>query len=281
MKNVLAIAGREVRTYFTSPLAYVVVGVFLMLSGYIFWASLVRFSALCLQYGNNPYVFNQLNVNDMVIRPLFGSMGVIFLLMIPVITMRLLAEERRTGTAELLFTCPVTTGQVILGKYLGAGFLLVVMLGATLSYPLLIMASSARPDMKPTLVGYFGVLLMGLAFLGIGLLVSAMTENQIIAAVGAFGALLMLWAVSWVADSVTVTLAGLMNSATFGLWEKLKLGVGGPTVGDLLNKISITEHFQDFRKGLLDTEHVIFYLSVVFFSLFLTQRVVESRRWRG
>lgn len=281
MRNVLAIARREVRTYFTSPLAYVVVGVFLMLSGYIFWASLVRFSALCLQYGNNPYVFNQLNVNDMVIRPLFGSMGVIFLLMIPVITMRLLAEERRTGTAELLFTCPVTTGQVILGKYLGAAVLLVVMLGVTLSYPLLIMATSARPDMKPTLVGYFGVLLMGLAFLAIGLLVSAMTENQIIAAVGAFGALLMLWAVSWIADSVTMTLAGLMNSATFGLWEKLKLGLGGPTLGDLLNKISITEHFQDFRKGLLDTEHVVFYLSVVFFSLFLTQRVVESRRWRG
>ena len=281
MRNVLAIARREVRTYFTSPLAYVVVGVFLMLSGYIFWASLVRFSALCLQYGNNPYVFNQLNVNDMVIRPLFGSMGVIFLLMIPVITMRLLAEERRTGTAELLFTCPVTTGQVILGKYLGAAVLLVVMLGATLSYPLLIMATSARPDMKPTLFGYFGVFLMGLAFLAIGLLVSAMTENQIIAAVGAFGALLMLWAVSWIADSVTMTLAGLMNSATFGLWEKLKLGLGGPTLGDLLNKISITEHFQDFRKGLLDTEHVVFYLSVVFFSLFLTQRVVESRRWRG
>ena len=281
MRNVLAIARREVRTYFTSPLAYVVVGVFLMLSGYIFWASLVRFSALCLQYGNNPYVFNQLNVNDMVIRPLFGSMGVIFLLMIPVITMRLLAEERRTGTAELLFTCPVTTGQVILGKYLGAAVLLVVMLGATLSYPLLIMATSAKPDMKPTLVGYFGVFLMGLAFLAIGLLVSAMTENQIIAAVGAFGALLMLWAISWIADSVTMTLAGLMNSATFGLWEKMNLGLGGPTLGDLLNKISITEHFQDFRKGLLDTEHVVFYLSVVFFSLFLTQRVVESRRWRG
>jgi len=281
VRNILAIARREVRTYFTSPLAYVVVGVFLMLSGYIFWASLVRFSALCLQYGNNPYVFNQLNVNDMVIRPLFGSMGVIFLLMIPVITMRLLAEERRTGTAELLFTCPVTTGQVILGKYLGAAVLLVVMLGATLSYPLLIMATSARPDMKPTLVGYFGVLLMGLAFLAIGLLVSAMTENQIIAAVGAFGALLMLWAISWIADSVTMTLAGLMNSATFGLWEKMNLGLGGPTLGDLLNKISITEHFQDFRKGLLDTEHVVFYLSVVFFSLFLTQRVVESRRWRG
>ena len=281
MKNVLAIAAREVRTYFTSPLAYVIIGVFLMLSGYIFYASLLRFSFLCQQYGNNPYVFNQLNVNDMVVRPLFGSMGVIFLLMIPVITMRLLAEERRTGTAELLFTCPITTAQVILGKYAGAAFLLVVMLAGTLTYPLLILASNAKPDMKPTLVGYLGVLLFGLALIGIGLLVSAMTENQIVAAVGAFGAFLMLWAVSWVADSVTMTVASLLNTVTFGLWGKLNLGLGGPTLGDLLNKISITEHLNDFRKGLLDTEHVVFYLSVVFFSLFLTQRVVESRRWRG
>ncbi|MBI4169773.1 MAG: ABC transporter permease subunit, partial [Acidobacteria bacterium] len=133
MRNTLAIAWREVRTYFTSPLAYVVIGVFLALSGYIFWASLVRFSELCLRYGNNPYVFNQLNVNDMVIRPLFGSMGVIFLLMIPVVSMRLLAEERKSGTSELLFTCPVTSGQVVLGKYLGATLLLLVMLGVTLS----------------------------------------------------------------------------------------------------------------------------------------------------
>jgi len=281
MKNVLAIAWREIRTYFTSPLAYVVVGVFLVLSGYIFYASLVRFSNLCLQYGNNPYVFNQLNVNDMVVRPLFGSILVMFLLMLPVVTMRLLAEERRSGTAELLFTCPVTSAQVILGKYLGAAFLLVVMLGVTLSYPLLILTTSAKPDMGPTLVAYLGVLLFGLACLGVGLLVSAMTENQIVAAVGSFGALLMLWAITWIADSATMTVASLMNSATFGLWEKLHLGTGGPTLGDLLNKLSITEHFQDFRKGLLDTEHVIFYLSLIFFSLFMTQRVVESRKWRG
>jgi ABC-2 type transport system permease protein len=280
VRNVLAIAWREIRTYFTSPLAYVVIGVFLCLSGYIFWASLVRFSALCLQYGNNPYVFNQLNVNDMVIRPMFGSMGVIFLLLIPVVTMRLLAEERKSGTAELLFTCPITSGQVVLGKFLGAAFLLLVMLGVTLSYPLLILATSAKPDMGPALVGYLGVLLMGLAFLGVGVLISSMTENQIIAAVGAFGALLMLWSIGWVADSATTTLASLMNSLSFGLWEKLKLGLGGPTLGDLLNKISITEHFQDFRKGLLDTEHVIFYLSMVFLSLFLTQRVMESQKWR-
>ncbi|HKN46913.1 MAG TPA: ABC transporter permease subunit, partial [Candidatus Polarisedimenticolia bacterium] len=159
MRNTLAIAWREVRTYFTSPLAYVVIGVFLALSGYIFWASLVRFSQLCLRYGNSPYIFQQLNVNDLVIRPLFGSMGIIFLLMIPAITMRLLADERRTGTAELLFTCPLTSGQVVLGKFLGAAALVAVMLSVTLSYPLLILGTGAHPDMKPTLAGYFGVLL--------------------------------------------------------------------------------------------------------------------------
>ena len=280
MRNTLAIAWREVRTYFTSPLAYVVIGVFLFLSGYMFWVSLVRFSDLCLQLGSNPYFSSRLNVNDMVIRPIFGTMGIILLLMIPILSMRLLADEKRTGTAELLFTCPVTSGQVVLGKYLGASFLLLAMLAVTLSYPVLILNSGASPDMKPTLVGYLGVLLMGLSFLSIGLLVSATTDSQVIAAVGSFGALLMLWVINWVSESATATLASLANMATIGLWEKLGLGLGGPTLGDLLSKISLIEHFDDFRKGLLDTQHLVFYLSVIFTSLFLTQRILESRRWR-
>jgi ABC-2 type transport system permease protein len=280
VRNTLAIAWRELRTYFASPLAYVVIGVFVLLSGYIFWASLVRFSDLCLRYGSNPYVFNQLNVNDMVIRPLFGSIGVIFLLMLPAVSMRLLAEERRSGTAELLFTCPVTTLQIVLGKYLGAGLLLVVMLAITFVYPLLIL-TKVSPDMGPALVGYTGVLLLGLTILAIGLFVSSLTENQIVAAVGAFGANLLLWAIAWAAEAAeSYTLAGLINSATAGLWEKVGGGTGGPTLGDLLTRLSITEHLQDFRKGLIDTEHVVFFVTAIVFALFLTQRVLDSRRWR-
>ncbi len=281
MRNVLAIAWREIRTYFTSPLAYVVLGVFLALSGYIFWASLVRYSELSLRFGNSPYA-SMLNINDMVIRPLFGSMGIIFLLMIPVITMRLLADEWRTGTAELLFTCPVTSAQVVLGKFAGAAFLLLAMLAPTLSYPYLIRRTGAQTDLKSALVGYLGILLMGLSFMALGLLVSSLTENQVVAAVGSFGALLILWILNWVAESesATVTLAGVLNTVTVGLWEKLGLGMGGPTVGDLLNKLSLMQHSQDFRKGLLDTEHLVFYLSFIFMSLFLTQRVVESQKWR-
>lgn len=280
MRNTLAIAAREVRTYFTSPLAYVVIGVFLLLSGYIFWASLVRFSELCLRFASNPYYSSQLNVNDMVVRPIFGTMGIIFLLLLPVVTMRLLAEERKVGTAELLFTCPVTSAQVVLGKFFGAACLFLVMIGVTVTYPILIMNSGAAPDMKPTLAGYFGVLLMGLSLLALGLLFSSLTDNQIVAAVSAFGTFLFLWVIDWMASSATVTLGELMSRLTLGLWDKVGLGTGGPTLGDLLGSLSIIGHLRDFQKGLIDSQHVIFYLSVIFMSLFLTQRVLESRRWR-
>jgi ABC-2 type transport system permease protein len=280
MRNAFAIAWREVQAYFTSPLAYVVISVFLLLSGYIFWASLVRFSELCLRFGSNPYFSSQLNVNDMVVRPLFGTVAIILLFVVPFLTMRLLAEERRSGTAELLFTCPVTSGEVVLGKYMSVAFLLIVMLGGTVSFPLLILGSGASPDMKPTLIGYLGILMMGLALLSIGLLISAMTDSQIVAAVLTFGVSLFLWVLNWMADSATITLAAVMNKITVGLWEKLHLGLGGPTLGDLLGQISIIGHFDDFRKGILDTQHAVFYASVVFMCLFVTQRVLESRRWR-
>ena len=280
MRNTLAIAWREIRTYFTSPLAYVVSGVFVFLSGFFFWASLLNFSNYCLQYGSNPYYRDQLNVNDIVIRPIFGTMGIIFLLMIPVISMRLLAEERRSGTAELLFTCPISSGQVILGKFLGAAFLLLMMVMVTLAFPALVIGGGGEIDIGPALMGYFGVLLMGFSFLAIGLLISSLTENQVVAAVGTFGVLLLLWVINYITGLVSTTLAELVNHLTLGLWGQAGLGLGGPTVGELLNRLSIIEHSQDFRKGLLDTEHLVFYLSVIFFSLFLTQRVIESRRWR-
>lgn len=280
MRNVWTLAGREVRTYFTSPLAYVLTGVFALLSGWIFYASLMRFSELCLRFGNNPYYASQLNVNDLVVRPLFGTMGIILLMMIPLISMRLLAEEKRQGTAELLFTCPVTSAQVVIGKFLGAAVLLAAMLGVTLSYPLLILGSGARPDLKPTLVGYLGVFLLALAFAAIGLLLSSLTENQIVAGAGGFGVLLLLWLLTWVSEMATITLGGMMNLVTMGLWDRAGLGMGGPTLGDLLNAISLIGHSDDFRKGLLDTHNLVYYMSVVFLALFATQQVLESRRWR-
>jgi len=280
VRNVWTVASREARAYFTSPLAYVVLGIFALLSGYVFYASLIRFSNLCVMYGREPYYASLLNVNDLVVRPLFGTMAIIFLLVVPLITMRLLAEERRQGTAELLFTAPITSGQVVAGKFLGAAMLLASMLAVTLIYPFLILKSDAPPDIKPALVGYLGAFLLGLTFVAIGLFMSSLTENQIIAAFAAFGVLLMLWVLDWVADMATITLAGLLNLASLGLWEKAGLGTGGPTLGELLQGISLMGHSEDFRKGVFDTQHLVFYLSVVFMALFATQRVLESRRWR-
>jgi ABC-2 type transport system permease protein len=111
-------------------------------------------------------------------------------------------------------------------------------------------------------------------------MVSSLTDNQIVAAVGSFGALLMLWIIDWMAESATIPLGALMNKLTLGLWDKAHFGLGGPTLGDFLGSLSLIQHFQDFRKGLIDTQHVVFYLSVVFMALFITQRVLESRRWR-
>ncbi len=280
MRNVSAIAWREIRAYFSSPLAYAVIGVFMALTGYIFWSALWYFSDACLRYGSDPFYRQQLNINAMVIRPIFGNMGFLFLMMIPVVSMRLLAEERRAGTAELLFTCPITSAQIVLGKFLGGAALLLVMLAGTLAHPILLLASDARPDMKATLVGYLGILLMGLAFFGVGLLLSSLTENQIVAAVGSFGVLLILWVINFMADSASVTLGEVMDRLTGGLWAAAGLGTGGPTLGEFLNRISLIEHFEDFRKGILDTQHVIFYASFIFMTLFLTQRVLESQRWR-
>lgn len=280
MRNTLAIAQREIRAYFSSPLAYVVLGVFLALSGYIFWSALIYYSDACLRYGSNPLYRQQLNVNAMVIRPIFGNMGFLLLMMIPLLSMRLLAEERRTGTSELLFTCPITSAQVVLGKFLGATGLLFLMLSGTLVHPFLLMATDARPDMRSAFVGYLGILLMGMAFLGVGLLISSLTENQIVAAVGTFGVLLILWVISFVSESITVPLGTVLDRLTVGIWTGIGLGLGGPSLGKLLSSISLVEHFEDFRKGILDTRHIIFYATFIFLSLFLTQRVVESQKWR-
>ncbi len=280
MRNTLAIAQREIRAYFSSPLAYVVIGVFLVLSGFIFWSALIYYSEACLRYGSNPLYREQLNVNAMVIRPIFGNMVFMFLMMIPLLSMGLLAEERRAGTSELLFTCPITSAQVVLGKFLGATGLLFVMLSGTLVHPFLLMATDARPDMRSAFVGYLGLLFVGMAFLGVGLLISSLTENQIVAAVGSFGVLLVLWVVSLLSDSITVPLGTVLNRLTVGIWSALGLGLGGPGLGDLLSSISLVDHFEDFRKGILDTRHVVFYATFIFLSLFLTQRVVESQKWR-
>jgi ABC-2 type transport system permease protein len=204
----------------------------------------------------NPQMGRDLNVTDAVLRPLFSNVSVILLLLIPLVTMRLFAEERRSGTIELLLTYPVRDGAVLVGKYLAAFTMYGVMLAGTLAYPIMLL-SFTRVEWGPLLTGYLGLLLMGAMFLAVGLFASSLTENQVVAAIITFGVLLMFWIIGWTAEFA-----------------------GGP-LGTVLTHLSILEHNDTFAKGVLDTKDIIYYVNFTALALFLALRSLESRRWSG
>jgi ABC-2 type transport system permease protein len=192
-----------------------------------------------------------------VLRPLFANLSVILLLLMPLVTMRLFAEERRSGTMELLLTYLVRDGAVLLGKYLAGLTLYAVMVSGTLLYPALLLYFKARPEWGPLATGYLGLMLMGAMFLAVGLFASSLTENQIVAAIVTFGILLMFWVIGWTAEFA-----------------------GGP-LGTVLTHLSILEHNDTFAKGVLDTKDIIYYVDFTALALFLTLRSLEARRWSG
>ncbi len=237
MRNVLAIARRELGSYFGSPLAYVVTAAFLVINGVFFYLNVF---------------FGQ----QATIQPVVQTILTIFLLLTPVLSMRLLAEEQRTGTLELLLTAPVRDGEVVLGKYLaGLGFV-GVMLALTLVYPAILFLLGS-PDRGVVLGGYLAMVLFAAAAMALGLLASSLTQNQIVAAVIAFAFLLVLWVMD-----------GLAN-------------VFGGKAGEILSYLALYPHFNDLTRGVVDTKDVVYYLSLVVGALFLTARSLEARRWRG
>ncbi len=260
MRSVLWIARRELATYFVSPLAYLILAVFTFVIGLSFSLNLIYFANECLVYGSNPYALQQLNVNEQVIRPLFGGfVPVFFLILLPALTMRLLPEERRQGTSELILTSPVTSTQIVLGKYLGVLVVFAVMLAFSAGL-VGVLTFVSQPDLRVVGGLYLGVLLLGATFLAVGLCLSAFTDNQVLAYVLSVGALLVLWFVS--------------------AFEGNVVGWLGERGAAFVKHLSVIEHFQDFAKGILDTQNVVYYLSVILFSLFVAQRVVDSHRWR-
>jgi ABC-2 type transport system permease protein len=197
-----------------------------------------------------------MNINQNVIRYVLQNASVIILFIMPMITMRTYSEEKRSGTIELLLTSPVTDVEIILGKFFGALGLYAALLAVTLPH-MGILFFYGNPEWRPVAAGYLGLLLMGGAFVSLGLLISSTTNNQIVAGIVTFVVFLMLWIVGWFADTA------------------------GPTVGPLTSWLSITEHFDDFSKGIIDTKHVLYYLSLITFGLFLTAKSVDTERWRG
>ena len=254
--KIWAIFKKEMRLYFTSPVAWVVFTIFLLIAGYFFYSIFAFFSLASMQSMMNPQMGRDLNVTDSVMRPLFSNVSVILLLLLPLVTMRLFAEERRAGTIELLLTYPVRDGAVLAGKYLAAFALYAIMIALTLLYPLIVVYF-ARLEWGPIFTGYLGLLLMGATFIAVGVFASSLTENQIVAAITTFGALLIFWILGWSAD------------------------YAGGTAGKVLQFLSILEHNDSFSKGVLDTKDVLYYLNFTLLALFLTLRSLEARRWNG
>jgi ABC-2 type transport system permease protein len=255
VRNVWTIYRKELKSYFASPIAYLLMAVFALIFGYFFYVA----TAIFVSRGMESQMMGRgfpMDVNEWVIRPLMMNVSVIGLFMIPMITMRLFAEEKRSGTIELLMTSPVRDTEVILGKWLAALTLYASILGLSM-INVAVLFLYGKPDWKPILVGYLGLLLQGGCLLAVGTFISTMTRNQIIAAGATFAACLLLWILDWVSAYETAA------------WAKV------------LSYMSVVTHFEPFSKGVLDTKDVIFYLSVMFLGLFLTARSMESLRWRA
>jgi ABC-2 type transport system permease protein len=255
MRNIWTIARRELSSYFASPIAYVVLAMFGVLFGFFFYSAVaffVNFSAqAAMQPGAPP-----MNVNQFIIQPTLGNFGIILLLLTPLITMRLFAEEKRSGTIELLLTSPVHDYEIIVGKWLGSMLLYGCMLAVSL-LNLSILFIVSTPDWRAMLVGYLGLLLMGGAFVSMGAFISTLTRNQIVAGAVTFCLFLLLWVLDWV---------GSYNTSA---------------IGKICSYLAIAPHFEQFSKGVVELKDTVYYLSAIAAGLFLSKRSIESLRWRA
>jgi ABC-2 type transport system permease protein len=255
MKLVFLICKKEFKGYFVSPIAYLLMAFFGLIFGFAMYTAtrdVVRMGFQAQMMGQASPV----NLNDMIIRPLLGFASTISLFLIPMITMRLIAEEKKTGTIELLLTSPVRDIQIILGKWAAAMLLYLCILAMSAADIGMIFAWG-KPDWRPVLVAYLGLILQGGCLLAVGLFISTLTKNQIIAGGVTFFVSLMLWVLSW----ATAFDSGVTSQ--------------------VINYLSIVTHFENFSKGVLDSRDIVFYLSMIFFSLFITSRSMESLRWRS
>jgi ABC-2 type transport system permease protein len=254
MRNIWIIFKKELHSYFVSPIAYLLLTMFAVIFGFMFWNMVASFSNYTLEAQMQGQNF-PVNINEMVIRPLFGDAAIVGLFFIPLITMRLFAEEKRTGTIELLATSPIRDMEIILGKWFAAVAMYTAMLvfaGVSVGF----LFKYGNPDWRPLAIGFLGLLLQGSALLAVGTFISTLTRNQIIAAAVTFGVCLLLWLLSW----------ANFNTAT---WAQV------------MAYCSVTTRLDSFAKGVLDLKDAVYFFSLIFLGLFLTSRSMESLRWRS
>ncbi len=257
MRNAFTIAGREIRSYFSSPVAYVLLAAFLALAGYFFYALLTAFNQALALYSmmRQPEMLQRFNLNEMVLQPLMQNMSVLLMFIIPALTMRMFPEEKRSGTYELLLTSPVRIGEIVAGKFLG-GLALVVLMVALSGIFGFLLSRYGNPEIPMMLSGYLGLFLVAVAFLAIGTLISSFTDNVVVAYIGTLFALLVLYTIGWLGEAVQ------------GFWASV------------VRYVSITDHYQALLKGVIDTKNLVYFATILIVALFLTHRSVESVRWR-
>ena len=257
MSRLWALYKKEIRAYFTSPVAYAILTIFLIISGFFFVNVIISYSNMSMQFGSFPQAQSYLNIGQWVLRSLFANLAVIMLFFIPILTMRLIAEEKHSGTLKLLLSYPIKDGEVLFGKFLAVVTILFIMYLLTFPYVIFLFVYSS-PDIGPFITNYLGMLLLGMAFVSLGIFASAVTERQVVAAVISFGALIMFWVISWVEN----------KSAN-------------PLLGKILEDVSIFTHMENFTRGIINTHDIVYYLLFTALFLFLALMALESRTWRS
>ena len=255
MRMTWIIAKRDLGSFFNSPIFYVVTTVFLVIYSFIFFNILNFFSFQSFQAGQFQAMGMNLNLNEMVVEPSLQNMSVILLMIIPIITMRSFADEKKMKTFCLLLSSPVHLREIILGKFLACMIVVAVMISIS-SYSVGFLFLLGEPEPGPIVTGYLGILLMAGCFVSVGIFASSLTDNQIVAAVLTFGFSLFMWIIGWSAQAA------------------------GSTTGQVLQYLSIVDHLERFLKGLVNTSDLVYYLSFILFNLFLCHRVLDSNRWR-
>jgi ABC-2 type transport system permease protein len=256
MRSIYAVFKREVKAYFTLPIAYVMMGGLLFIVGLLYWMSFSWFLRVSFESMRNPMMASDLDISSMVVGATISTIGVVSVFTLPLLTMRLWAEEKRTGTLELLLTFPLRDSSIVLGKFFAGLAVYIVLLMLSLLYPLLA-GLYARLDPGPILAGYLGTLLLGATLFAFGFLCSTWTENQIVACALAWAGFLFFW---------------LIGSA---------VDFAGPDLGKFFAQLSFAKHHENFAKGVIETQDVAYFVLFTVFCLFLTLRSIESTRWRG
>lgn len=258
MRQVLAIAKREILSFFVSPVAYFVISGFFLLAGYFFFNLLGHFNLYVEYYSRMPYGSGETpNLNQWVVEGLYQTLLVILVFLMPLLTMRLVAEEKRRGTFELLVTSPLSVFDIVLGKYLGLAFFVLLMVAMVFAFPALLIAyGQPTPEVPPILSGILGVSLCALGFASVGMAVSCFTENQVVAGISSMVTLLLLYVIQAPAQSL------------------------GGTAADVLNYLSPVMQARELLRGVISLKSICYFLSLIALGLFLSQRALESYRWR-